>query len=231
MPFSVEIRERVLLAAARHCCVCRRYKGVLLEVHHITPESKGGKDIYENAIALCFECHAWAGHYFSGHPKGSKYSPEQICAAREQWYAKVEAGQVSIPVTDTFAHVTYLICRDIDIASCIFKGDVSEFPMPNALLAQNDIGRYIEQVFATHLQDSSGPIFGDNYKTIDDHKAAHPEAASSSADLQGYTFFDALRKCSDTEFMSRFAERDRFARMLLEKGATLEFLVHGIWCK
>lgn len=222
MPFPVEVRERALLAAARHCCVCRRYKGVLLEVHHITPKSKGGEDTFENAIALCFECHAWAGHYFSGHPKGSKYSPEQLRAAREQWYARVEAGQVVTPVTNTFAHVTYLICRSTDIASYIFKGDVSEFPMPNALLAQNDIGRYIEQVLATHLEDSPGRVFGDSYKTIDDHKAAHPEAASSSADLQGYTFFDALRQCSDAEFVSRFAERDRFAKMLLEKGATLD---------
>lgn len=58
MPFSKEIREDALVASARHCCVCHRSKGVKVEVHHIVPTSQGGTDDFDNAVVLCFDCHA-----------------------------------------------------------------------------------------------------------------------------------------------------------------------------
>ena len=125
MPFPSSVRDNALLAAARHCCVCRRYKGALLEVHHITPEAEGGASDFENAIALCFDCHAWAGHYFAKHPKGSKYSPSHLRAARGQWYSNVEAGDVSSPTSELSFQARYLISRDVDISRRILAG-VSE---------------------------------------------------------------------------------------------------------
>ena len=77
MGFSQKIKEDILVASARHCCVCRRYRGVKIEIHHIKPEEQGGEDSFENAIALCFDCHADAGHYFAKHPKGVKISPTE----------------------------------------------------------------------------------------------------------------------------------------------------------
>nr|VFK42254.1 MAG: hypothetical protein BECKSD772F_GA0070984_111810 [Candidatus Kentron sp. SD]VFK48163.1 MAG: hypothetical protein BECKSD772E_GA0070983_11157 [Candidatus Kentron sp. SD]VFK77679.1 MAG: hypothetical protein BECKSD772D_GA0070982_10018 [Candidatus Kentron sp. SD] len=40
MGFSREIKERILVNTARHCCVCHRYKGVKVEVHHIEHKSE-----------------------------------------------------------------------------------------------------------------------------------------------------------------------------------------------
>jgi len=37
--------------------------GTDLEVHHIIPKSKGGKNEYENYIILCYKCH----RYFKNH--------------------------------------------------------------------------------------------------------------------------------------------------------------------
>lgn len=37
MSFSTEVKERALVASARHCSVCHRYKGIKTEVHHIVP--------------------------------------------------------------------------------------------------------------------------------------------------------------------------------------------------
>ncbi len=77
MAFKKEVKINALVSAARHCCVCHRYKGVKVEVHHILPVAKGGADDAENAIALCFDCHADAGHYNNKHPRGTKFSPEE----------------------------------------------------------------------------------------------------------------------------------------------------------
>ena len=35
MSFPSKVRDQLLVAAARHCCACHRYKGVKLEIHHI----------------------------------------------------------------------------------------------------------------------------------------------------------------------------------------------------
>lgn len=85
MSFPADVRERALVAAARHCCVCRRFKGVSVEVHHIVPESEGGSNDDENAIVLCFDCHADAGHY-PKHSRGTRYSRQELRRARAAWH-------------------------------------------------------------------------------------------------------------------------------------------------
>jgi len=96
MAFNKEIKTKALVSAARHCCVCHRYKGVKVEVHHIVPIFKGGTDTEDNAIALCFDCHADAGHYNSKHPRGIKFSPEELRYARDVWYSNVKQKRIDI---------------------------------------------------------------------------------------------------------------------------------------
>lgn len=50
------IRSNILLRDHFRCQECNYYKH--LEVHHIIPKSKGGKDNPENLITLCQRCHA-----------------------------------------------------------------------------------------------------------------------------------------------------------------------------
>ena len=223
MPFPSSVRDNALLAAARHCCVCRRYKGALLEVHHITPEAEGGASDFENAIALCFDCHAWAGHYFAKHPKGSKYSPSHLRAARGQWYSNVEAGDVSSPTSELSFQARYLISRDVDISRRILAGDLAVAPIPNALLANNDIGQFIAEMLASHVE---GPMrfFGDNFNSIEAYRKERPDANCSRTDYEGYAYFDCVRKCTDQEFNSRIGSIDRFNKFLMDMGATTDEL-------
>lgn len=86
MPFSTEVREEALIKSARCCCICHRFTGIKIEVHHITQESKGGANTIDNAIALCFDCHAEAGHYNPQHPRGTKYSPRELIKHRDNWW-------------------------------------------------------------------------------------------------------------------------------------------------
>ena len=95
MPFSQKIKQEILVLSARHCCVCHKSKGVKLEVHHINPQHLGGLDTIENAIALCFDCHADAGHYFAGHPKGSKFSPTELSRHKEEWFKIVRENKIT----------------------------------------------------------------------------------------------------------------------------------------
>ena len=49
MAFSRKVCEDLLVACNRTCCICNKFCGSKVQIHHIIPKSKGGKDTFENA--------------------------------------------------------------------------------------------------------------------------------------------------------------------------------------
>jgi hypothetical protein len=233
MPFSKAIRDNVLLAAARRCCVCHRYRGVLIEVHHIDPEAQGGKSDFDNAIALCFDCHAWSGHFFSGHPRGTAYSPTQLRRARDDWYSKVARGEMSTQVESEpgVLRVRYYLCRDDDVSAQILHGDLSLAPMSRALLARTPTTDAILPAFSSSVRT---PRSFNTYRTIEAFRAAYPNARVQTtypyADTSnpGYAFYSTIRRCSDEEVRSKILRSDAFSAFLAAHGAPLSDLAIAI---
>lgn len=83
------VKEQVLFQSKRYCCFCLKYKGRDIEVHHIVQRADGGKDTFDNAIALCFDCHSEIGSYNPKHPKGNKYSTGELKKIRDENYEKI----------------------------------------------------------------------------------------------------------------------------------------------
>ncbi len=77
--------DKLLTACHRRCCICHRFCGVKIETDHIVPATKGGPDTIDNAIAVCFECHAEIHCYNDEHPRGRKFHPDELRGHREQW--------------------------------------------------------------------------------------------------------------------------------------------------
>jgi hypothetical protein len=88
--FHDTIADEALIACQRCCCLCQKFCGVNIELHHIKQKSKGGEDTFENCIPLCFDCHAVVGHYNTAHPRGRKFSETELRKIRDNWYAKVK---------------------------------------------------------------------------------------------------------------------------------------------
>lgn len=61
MAFSKEVKVQAMVACGRCCCICHKFCGNNMEVYHIKPHADGGQDTFENAIPLCFDCHAEVG--------------------------------------------------------------------------------------------------------------------------------------------------------------------------
>jgi len=80
--FAESDKLKALLWCNRHCCYCGKVKGIGIEVAHLDPKSSD----LDNAIPLCFDCHAAVGHYNSQHPRGRKYSIPELKARRDQIY-------------------------------------------------------------------------------------------------------------------------------------------------
>jgi hypothetical protein len=54
----------------------------------MVPSGDGGSDTHDNCIALCFDCHADQSSYDHKHPKGLKYSAEELKRHRDNWFDK-----------------------------------------------------------------------------------------------------------------------------------------------
>jgi hypothetical protein len=175
MAYSKDVRESVLIAAARHCCVCHRYRGLRVEVHHIIPESKGGKSDFDNAIALCFDCHCDAGHYNDRHPKGSKLSASELIRARDLWYKMVVENRIAQPdESDILFHFRYFICNSTPEAIKLYSGDLSALPFSNGLLVHNEVHDFVRSIDIS--RNSSTYLTKDCYTDIQDYLDRYPDA-------------------------------------------------------
>lgn len=83
MTFPDAVRMKCLLWCDRHCCICKKPCGLDIEVHHI---DQNGPEEIDNAIPLCYVCHAQVGRYDDQHPRGTKWRPDALKARREQVY-------------------------------------------------------------------------------------------------------------------------------------------------
>jgi len=92
MSFSKIIKEKVLVACGRHCCICHKFCGTKIEHHHIISKNEGGLNNFDNCIPLCFDCHADMRSYDYKHPKGTKYTPSELKQHRDRWYEKVKGS-------------------------------------------------------------------------------------------------------------------------------------------
>jgi hypothetical protein len=63
-----------------------------MELDHMVPRADGGPDNIDNAIPVCFECHAEIHAYNDRHPRGRKYRPEELRLHKEQWLEACRRG-------------------------------------------------------------------------------------------------------------------------------------------
>ena len=85
MTFPRDEVAELLARCHRRCCICHRFCGVKIETDHIQPREQGGGDEIENAIPVCFECHAEIHSYNDKHPRGRKFNPEELREHKAQW--------------------------------------------------------------------------------------------------------------------------------------------------
>lgn len=199
-------------------------------MHHIVPKASGGADEFENAIPLCFDCHAWAGHYFAGHPRGTAFSPSELRKARDDWYSKFERGEVTASEDKALLAVKYFLCRDWDIGKELLQGNLKLAPVKSALLAQSPVVATVKKLISSHSEYRSTNLAGDAYSTIEEYKAAYPSAQVSttypyaSGSERGYAFYGCVRNCEEKEVRERVLSRDPISAFLATRGASLSEL-------
>lgn len=126
MGFPPNVAEKALVACGRSCCICHKFCGTKIELHHIIQHADGGADSFENCIPLCFDCHADMGKADPRHPKGKHYTEKELIEHRDNWYKQVKGPEVVIPT---------ITKEDIE---ALFRDDVIVFDGGNANGWNND---------------------------------------------------------------------------------------------
>lgn len=195
MGFSDKIKHECLVRSARHCCICHKYKGVKVEVHHIKPKEQGGKDTLDNAIVLCFDCHADAGHYHANHPKGTHLSPAELRKHKENWYKQVAEGKIPQIQEEQELYVRHLLCKNWDIVKDIVEGDFQEIPMPLPQILENDVLRSVKYIIKeeNNIQDTN--YQGSNFSSKEEILEKYPDAKEINEyeEDYDYTFYKIVR--------------------------------------
>ena len=93
MAFPQSVQEEALVACGRCCCICHKFCGTKMELHHIHQKADGGADTLDNCIPLCFDCHADMGKADPHHPKGKHYSEGELRKHRDNWFQKISQNQ------------------------------------------------------------------------------------------------------------------------------------------
>lgn len=218
--FSQKIKEDMLVASARHCCVCHRYKGVKVEVHHIIPVDKGGEDTFENGIALCFDCHSDAGHYYAKHPRGTKFSPTELKKHKVTWNKIVKENNIPEYRGVNLIHTVYYVTKNSEVIHEIVNSNLSRFPLKDAIVHINDILRF-QKHFLRDYESEPG------FKRINDYPVEeaknyllkYPDAVEADEnDYPNYLFIRTPKK----EEVEDFCKKDRISRFLLKTGEDIK---------
>lgn len=117
MSFPESVEVAALAACERCCCICHKFCGLKMELHHIKQKADGGEDTFENCIPLCFDCHADMGKADPRHPKGKHYTAKELAQHRDNWYEKVKNSREGIKEV-TKEDIEKLFADEVIVLDC-----------------------------------------------------------------------------------------------------------------
>lgn len=105
MTMPEELASELLSNCGRHCCICRRFRPVHLQVHHIVPQSEGGTDDSDNLIALCLTCHS---DVHTKRPFTRRFTHSELKLHRNKVIQLVADGSL-VPSEETIVEVSQIL--------------------------------------------------------------------------------------------------------------------------
>ena len=212
MSFSPAVKDKAMNACARYCCVCHKYKGVKIELHHIDPHRLLGKNTFENGIPLCFDCHSDAGHYFALHPRGTKYSPSELKSARDNWYKFVKNNSiVEKVIISEHIQTNYYILHSFDaLEELLLQNDFTSFNKfrTKTFLSANEVSTFWGNLLLAHKNDygiSSEQISiveFRQFETLKEYQEKYDNVELIDKTTEDHPYYEATRKLKWDELLS-----------------------------
>jgi hypothetical protein len=88
-----DLVDKMMVKCARRCCICRRFRPIKLQVHHIRERSRGGGNDEGNLIVTCISCHS---DVHSKVPFARRFSEEELKGHRDGLIRLVSEGKLPL---------------------------------------------------------------------------------------------------------------------------------------
>ena len=88
---SQQTIDEILAKCARRCSICRRFRPLHLQVHHVIEKAQGGSDDPDNLLPICLSCHT---DVHSTVPFTRRFSVNELKMHRNQLYQLVASGRI-----------------------------------------------------------------------------------------------------------------------------------------
>lgn len=95
-----------------------------METDHIVPAAESADHSIENAIPVCFDCHAEIHAYNPSHPRGRRFTADELRAHKEQW----------LQICETRPEIFFEAARQVDIGP--LQGPLDELDY-NLVISRN----------------------------------------------------------------------------------------------
>ena len=123
---------QLLADCKRHCCVCFKWCGTKMHLHHIIPRAQGGPDEIDNAIPVCLDCHA---EIESRGNMGRQFTQAELREHRRRWLEICREQPAAIIQTNRASAATgplEALLSELEYNAILLTGDdhLNDFATP-----------------------------------------------------------------------------------------------------
>lgn len=207
-----------------------------MEVHHLVQEADGGTNKLDNAIPLCFDCHCDAGHYNSQHPKGSKFSINELVKARDDWYARVRNNSIPEKVeVSSDIQTSYYVLHSFEILQKTLSNDFSSVNRfrTRVYLVANAVSNFWQELLQNHKNDYGFSIDQRlmielaQYGSIEEYLVTHRDASILDKSGVNRPYYEASRPISWSELEEQLSPNS-FVKSFEKAGVESISIIKGV---
>lgn len=137
MSFPKKVQIEALAACGRRCCICHKFCGTKIALHHIKQKADGGNDSFDNCIPLCLDCHEDMGKADPRHVTGKHYSEMELKLHRDNWYKKVQNPIEGVEIA-TEDEIKNLFRNNAIVSDGKITSPIDDFPI-NSNIAKIEV--------------------------------------------------------------------------------------------
>lgn len=187
----------ILAKCGRHCCICRRFRPTMLQVHHILEKPQGGTDEADNLIAVCLTCHS---DVHSSRPFARRFGVEELKQHRDAVFGMVAEGALVPPADDE--------CRGalVGFSTASGRGDAQSIVIAQGQLISPRLPKEAIEVLVAAAESSSGQVIRVRTSSGLTVQAGKRNLVPSRSPRDEARYKHAVEELSEQGFLDGFGE-------------------------
>ena len=130
-------------------------------------------------------------------------------------------------VQDVDLLINYYVCESYERLIEINNGDLTNFPVKEAMILRNSVMNSLNKVIAHHQNSyRHASLYGNDYKSIEEYLEKYPEALTPDKNDGNFSYFQVVRTPSKTE-LENLKDNDGLLKLMLEENVDFPISIVG----